>query len=260
MKELTGRVVNATYASQNESIGLSLRRIRENCGLTQAQMATRLDVNQAAVSKIENRDDLQLTTIRKYVEALGARLNIDAEFSANSPMGLKLLSAFEINPTDDNQLILPIFREEPFRSNRDVVLSIKPHYSQKIIEGLKTVELRRRFPAAAPKGTIAYIYSTSPVRAMVGMAEIDGVAKLPIDDLWEQYSKEAVIEKNDFYNYFDGVSEGYALHFTNVDTFEEPLTLEFLRSEFGFEPPQSFLYAKHNFREALSGDHTIVSH
>jgi predicted transcriptional regulator/DNA-binding XRE family transcriptional regulator len=260
MSELSGRVIKATYAERDESIGSSLKRIRESCGLTQAQLARRLDVKQAAISKIEKRDDLQLATVRKYVEALGAKLNIDAEFSANSPMGLRLLNAFEVDLSDDNQLILPIFREEPFRQNRDVVLSIKPQYSEKIIEGLKTVELRRRFPAAPPKGTIAYIYSTSPVRAMVGTAEIDGVAKLPIDSLWAEYSKDAFIEKRDFYNYFDGVDEGYALHFKNVNSFDEPLSLEFLRSRFGFEPPQSFLYAKHNFREALSGDHTVVSH
>ena len=51
-------------------------------------------------------------------------------------------------------------------------MSIRPKYSGRIMAGEKTVELRRRFPASAPKGTIAYIYSTSPERAMVGVADI----------------------------------------------------------------------------------------
>jgi len=260
MGELAGRIIEATYANKSESIGTSLKRIRENCGLTQSQLARRMKVNQAAISKLEKRDDLQLTTVRKYVEALGARLNIDAAFPANSLMGLKLLDAFEVNSTDEDQLILPIFREEAFRANRDVVLSIKPQYSEKIIEGIKTVELRRRFPVSAPRGTIAYIYSTSPIRAMIGMAEIDGVTRLPVDQLWKQYSREAVIKKQDFYKYFEGVEEGFALQFRNVQSFSEPLSLEYLRARFGFEPPQSYLYAKHNFREALGGGDSIVSH
>lgn len=260
MSEFLGRVIKATYADRSESIGTSLRRIREGCGLTQSQLAKRLHTSQAAVSKLERRDDLQVTTVRKYVEALGARLKIDAAFPENSPMGLKLLDAFEVNLTDEDQLILPICREEAFRANHDVVLSIKPQYSEKIIEGQKTVELRRRFPVSAPKGTIAYIYSTSPTRAMIGIAEIDRVTKLPVDQLWKQYSREAVIKKEDFDKYFEGVKEGFALHFANVNSFTEPLSLEYLREYFGFEPPQSFLYAKHNFREALSGGDSIISH
>ncbi|MEO0917610.1 MAG: Cro/Cl family transcriptional regulator, partial [Pseudomonadota bacterium] len=33
-----------------------------------------------------------------------------------------------------------------------------------------------------------------------------------------------------------------------------------LREKFGFEPPQSFLYAKHNLRKALQDEPAIVSH
>ncbi len=259
MGDLAGRIVEATHTNQSESIGAALKRIRNNCGLTQSEIAQRLGVKQAAVSKLENRDDLQIMTVRKYVEALGARLNIDAAFPVNSPIGLRLLNTFEVDQPDDNQLVLPIFREEAFKQNRDIVLSIKPQYSEKIMQGLKTVELRRRFPVSAPKGTVAYIYSTSPVRAMVGMAEIDRITKLPINDLWDQFSSTAFIEQSDFFRYFEGVEFGYALHFKRPTSFSKPLPLDYLRSEYGFEPPQSFLYAKHNFREALNSDDTIVS-
>ena len=56
--------------------------------------------------------------------------------------------------------------DEPSKHQRDVVLSIKPVYSEKILNGSKTVKLRRRFPVSAPNGTLAYIYSTSPVKAI----------------------------------------------------------------------------------------------
>jgi transcriptional regulator with XRE-family HTH domain len=43
-----------------------LRAVRE---LTQEQLAKALGVNQAAVSKLERRADMYVTTLRKYIES-----------------------------------------------------------------------------------------------------------------------------------------------------------------------------------------------
>ena len=56
--------------------------------------------------------------------------------------------------------------DEPSKHQRDVVLSLEPVYSEKILNGSKTVKLRRRFSVSAPNGALAYIYSTSPVKAI----------------------------------------------------------------------------------------------
>jgi len=47
---------------------------------TQVALAERLDIPQTAVSRIERRTDLLLSTMRKYVEALGGRLELRAVF------------------------------------------------------------------------------------------------------------------------------------------------------------------------------------
>ncbi|CAN0590793.1 unnamed protein product, partial [Ectocarpus sp. 12 AP-2014] len=158
-------------AEATSRIGESLKEMRKLSGLTQAEMARRLEVGQASVSKVEKgRSDVQVSTIQKYIEALGGTLQVNAAFDANSPLSLHVRETFDVEIDHEDQLIFPIFAEEAFRAHRDVVLSIRPKYSSRIIAGEKTVELRRRFPASAPKGTIAYIYSTSPERAMVGVA------------------------------------------------------------------------------------------
>jgi transcriptional regulator with XRE-family HTH domain len=54
-----------------------LRRARQ---MTQARLAESLGVNQGEVSKIEHRTDLYLSTLTKYVEALGGTLEIRAVF------------------------------------------------------------------------------------------------------------------------------------------------------------------------------------
>lgn len=264
MSELKGKVVEVRPPQDTDAtrkIGESLRDMRKMSGLTQAQMAQRLDVGQAAVSKVESgRADMQVSTLQKYVEALGGSLRVNAAFSSDSLLSLRMLSLFDIELNSDDQLVLPMFSDDVFRPHRDVVLSIRPKYASRILAGDKKVELRRRFPASAPKGTIAYIYSTSPDRAMVGVTEIKGVKKLAVAEIWDRYSSVAFIEKHDFDSYFEGLDEGFALEFGTVRPFVSPLTLSELRERFGFEPPQSFLYAKQDLRRALKDEYTIVPH
>lgn len=263
MGKLAGKIVEASSSAQSDDIqdvGCALKGLRKMSGLTQAEMAKRLNIQQAAVSKIENGDDQHLSTVKRFVEALGASLRIDASFAADPPLALHVRDAFEVECDNDDQLVLPILGDEPFRRQRDVVLSIRPQYSDKIVNGTKTVELRRRFPVSAPKGTIAYIYSTSPVRAIIGVAEIKDVLKLPIAEIWRQFENQAFITKADFDKYFEGVDLGYVLLFERARSFSQPMPLSLLREQFDFEPPQSFLYAKHDLRKALKHESSIVSH
>ena len=48
--------------------------------LSQEDIAARLEVNQAAVSKVERRTDLYISTLRKHIEAMGGSLIIQAQF------------------------------------------------------------------------------------------------------------------------------------------------------------------------------------
>ncbi|MGH9617202.1 MAG: XRE family transcriptional regulator [Acidobacteriaceae bacterium] len=59
---------------------LPLEQLRSARSLTQTNMAHLLGVNQSAVSKIEKRTDMYLSTLRSYVEAMGGSLEIQAVF------------------------------------------------------------------------------------------------------------------------------------------------------------------------------------
>lgn len=58
----------------------SLRAVRELYGKTQEEMATLLNRQQAAISRLESRDDSKIETLKKYIEALGGRIEINAIF------------------------------------------------------------------------------------------------------------------------------------------------------------------------------------
>ena len=59
---------------------LGLARIRADRGVTQVELATRLDRSQGNVSELERRADVYLSTLREYVEALGGELEVNAVF------------------------------------------------------------------------------------------------------------------------------------------------------------------------------------
>lgn len=261
MASTNERIVKAARVGDDDVgrvIGLSLKAIRQAAGLTQVEMAERLGIGQAAVSKIEQRGDVQISSLQRYVEALGARLRVDVAFPADAEFAPSIHQVRGGRIDDNDQYILPIFGDERSR-RRDVILSIKPPHSEKILYGVKTVELRRRFPLSAGRGTIAYIYSTSPVRALVGSAEITDVERLPIAALWRQHGESASIQKRDFDAYFSGLQEGYALKISNARPFSRRLDLVELKERFGFKPPQSFLYAKPNLQMALQIEHSNLS-
>lgn len=59
---------------------MPLHELRRARALTQRDMAKMLKVNQPAVSKLEQRADVYLSSLRSYIEAVGGRLKIVAKF------------------------------------------------------------------------------------------------------------------------------------------------------------------------------------
>ena len=59
---------------------MPLHELRRARALTQRDMAKKLKVNQPAVSKLEQRTDVYVSSLRSYIEAVGGRLKIVAEF------------------------------------------------------------------------------------------------------------------------------------------------------------------------------------
>jgi transcriptional regulator with XRE-family HTH domain len=63
---------------ESELLEMDLRALREAMGLTQGELAQRVEITQSQLSKMERRDDHRISTLRRYVEALGGSLEICA--------------------------------------------------------------------------------------------------------------------------------------------------------------------------------------
>jgi len=71
----------------------SLQELRQARKLTQKRIAEVLGVGQDSVSRLEQRSDLLISTLRGYVEALGGRLSLVAEFPDRDPVILYGIAA-----------------------------------------------------------------------------------------------------------------------------------------------------------------------
>jgi transcriptional regulator with XRE-family HTH domain len=73
----------------------SLQELRQAHKLTQKRMAQVLGIGQDSVSRLEQRSDLLISTLRGYVEALGGRLSLVAEFPDQAPVVLSGIGALD---------------------------------------------------------------------------------------------------------------------------------------------------------------------
>ena len=77
-----------TRAAQLIAEEMSLQDLRKAIGKTQMVIAKRLKVGQDAVSKIETRSDMYISTLRGFVEAMGGELQLVATFPDRPPVRL----------------------------------------------------------------------------------------------------------------------------------------------------------------------------
>lgn len=71
------RVASAARAKVDE---LSLQELRQDLSLTQTELARAADMTQSELSRMESRADHRISTLRRYVDALGGKLEITAVF------------------------------------------------------------------------------------------------------------------------------------------------------------------------------------
>lgn len=72
----------ARAAARAEAVLLEmqLQELRKARNVTQVEVAKAMSVEQAAVSKLERREDMYVSTLREYVKALGGELKLVASF------------------------------------------------------------------------------------------------------------------------------------------------------------------------------------
>jgi DNA-binding XRE family transcriptional regulator len=102
-KELQAKMDPASIADNQQRVGEELQRmaleeLRSARQLTQTDMAELLDVPQSSISRIEQRADMYLSTLRNYIHAVGGALQIHAIFPDGGTVVIDRFGDYEERP------------------------------------------------------------------------------------------------------------------------------------------------------------------
>lgn len=123
---------------------------------------------------------------------------------------------------------------------KKILLSIKPCFVEKILNGSKKFEYRKRIPKDASISQVL-IYSSHPVRKVVAEFTIDGYLTDSPDKIWGKTHRNGGIDYVTFNNYYRNKSIGYAYRIKNVKAFSKGKSL----FEYGLKcAPQDFCYVE----------------
>lgn len=128
-----------------------------------------------------------------------------------------------------------------------ILISLNDRHAENILSGRKQVELRRR-TMNVESGTIIWIYVKLPVGSIVGCAKVVNVHSSSPSSLWRKFGSVSGLSRNEFFDYFKGVTRGVALELEGAERLHNSLSLEEIREIYvGFQPPQFFarLNAQH---------------
>lgn len=124
----------------------------------------------------------------------------------------------------------------------NLIISIKPQFVSKIISKEKNTNLERIF-LKKPVEKI-FIYSTVPDKEIVGYFECDKVIEDTPDNLWNNFSNDAGISKQNFFEYFLEKEKGFAMEISKLTLFKDHIDVDDIC---GFVAPQSFKYVDYDF-------------
>lgn len=127
--------------------------------------------------------------------------------------------------------------EQP--TGRAVLLSIKPKYADLILDGSKTVELRRSWPSNDVG--VMVIYSSAPVQRLTGLAVIKEIRECSFEGLWEiAQTHGGGVTHEELQEYIGAKKKSYGVMLGRVAPAEVLVDPKDLFSN--FTPPQGFLY------------------
>lgn len=121
---------------------------------------------------------------------------------------------------------------------KNVLLSIKPNFADKIFQGTKRYEFRRTIFKEESVGKV-FVYVSAPVQKVVGEFSIDKILCKGLGELWDITRDYSGIDEEFFYKYFSNKNKGYAIKIGEFKRYEDPLDI---KKDFGAAPPQSFVY------------------
>lgn len=144
------------------------------------------------------------------------------------------------------------------RGSQIMLLSIRPRHVAKILDGSKTVELRRGRPNIVPGQPLA-IYSTTPDAAIVALGRVSRIEVASPGELWAGVHGMVGISRAEYEDYFLGATAATGLHLSDIRALCVPVSLAELRAPGPFHPPQTWHFLDQERVSQLFGGHAATA-
>lgn len=105
-----------------------------------------------------------------------------------------------------------------------VLLSVRSPHVERLLDGSKTVEFRRR-TWNVPDGSTAILYASRNRRAIVGALTVTSTEVGSRTALWNSHGKRSGLTRNEYREYFSGASVAVAISVGAVRALDQPLAL-----------------------------------
>lgn len=134
-----------------------------------------------------------------------------------------------------------------YRPSYDLLMSLRPEYADGIMNGTKTVEVRRRF-STKWVGSHVLVYSSLPEGSFVGSFHIANVVHGAPDDIWQSFSAAIGCSRKEFASYARGADRVWAIITENRRPFSYPIPSSQVQHlvKRDFNAPQSYAKVKGN--------------
>lgn len=132
-----------------------------------------------------------------------------------------------------------------------ILLALRPRFADAILDGTKTVELRRRRANAEP-GSIGLLYASSPRRSLVGAIRLGTVESWTPSTIWRKWGPRCGLSKPEFTRHFADSPIVTAIEICAVVAFAHAVDLAELRSRSsGFLVPQNYRFVSETESKAI---------
>lgn len=128
-----------------------------------------------------------------------------------------------------------------FQVNDGVVLSLRANHAAAVMQGRKTIELRKRFTSRWV-GRSASVYSTGGLGSLLGTVTIGDVVKGNPEDIWERFGTRMSCTKAEYDTYAGHGRAVFAIELSDPRPYQAPVPLSQLSHLMGehLRPPQSY--------------------
>lgn len=140
----------------------------------------------------------------------------------------------------------------------NVLLSIKPEFADKILNGYKRYEFRKTPFRQAKIGDHVLMYATTPKQRIVGMFDIGDMIHEPPEILWRRYGTQSGLSYHQFFEYYADTDEGHAIEVQRPRRFQSTIDPNVHLKD--FTPPMSFQYMGEEFGAVIDQTQDVSVH